>query len=105
MHHTNYTEWLNDIEYLEEIGRSSSAIDLVFDHITDLLEKQDFCEVDSILKDINVNDLSENIIYALLAVTLGSENWLDFREDFFERSRKELISRNKYYPNTLRGLH
>jgi len=85
--------WLNEIYQLDLDDKTDAAIDVLFDHVDDLLSAGEFDQCDEVLKDLDPNRLSNALIVAVLSITKAAGGHLPSRFHFAERSRASLSQR------------
>lgn len=88
-------------EFLEILYRKLNvdfSIDMVFDHINNLLLEKNFKEVNRILEDINIEQLQSFALLAFLTITIAAKDKLPSREVYYN-SLQDILS-----PNLLKGL-
>ena len=71
--------WLQQL-YAEQ--SETKAIDMVYNHVDDLLCASDFAAVDDILHVVNVSKLPITVLLSILVVTLGARHALTHRALF-----------------------
>ena len=97
-------QWLKEAIQLDEAGDYESAIDIIYDYIDDLLLEGEFIKVNTILKQVDTNILSEDLLVAFLSITLAAKQHLTARSNLFTRVEKTLKERNQYVKELLAGL-
>jgi hypothetical protein len=71
--------WLNDIYSFVSENKNEEAMDLLFEKIGNLLDGQEFKEVNFIIQSINLRKLNVNLLVGLLCITrCGTGTPLDF---------------------------
>lgn len=89
---------------LDRTGHTDAALDLLYDAVDEMLRRREFPEVDAILRDANVADLSINILIGLLTVTLPARSRLSSRAEFYTRVEDILRQRGEFEEGLLTGL-
>lgn len=89
---------------LEARGSEEASLDLIYDAIDELLRKGSFAEVDRILQEISVSELSVDLLLALLTSTLPAADRLQHRDALFSRIQKSLRDRDELDDTLLLGL-
>ena len=74
--------WLLEAVRLEETGQSDAALDIVYDHIDDLLIAGNYSEVDQIFKDITASNYSSSILIGILCITFYANEHLPSRAQY-----------------------
>lgn len=82
--------WLGDVYSLVARQRPDDAVDILFDHIDDLLLAGRFAHCDELLRAVDLARLDTNLIVAVLSITLMAAEHLPYRARFFERARRRL---------------
>ena len=85
-------------------GKRVPALNLLFGKVDDRLSGGRFDEVDALLKSLDVEGLSENIIVGILSITRRASDRLQFRKEFFEKAWKVVESRGRNVERLLNGL-
>lgn len=81
-----------------------ATLDIIFEHIDDLLTRGAFKETDRILAMVDVKQCSTEVLIGLLTTTLPARKRLGVREDFFFRVEREIRSREEWEEGLLKGL-
>jgi hypothetical protein len=91
---------------LDKLGRTDSALDLLYDSVDDLMRRGCFDELNSIISDQNQNveEHSVDILLGLLTSTLPARNRLPARVQFLSSVEEALKSRGEYEEGLLNGL-
>ncbi|MFO7561391.1 MAG: hypothetical protein R6X02_02005 [Enhygromyxa sp.] len=82
--------WLASLYELVEQGSIDEAIDLLFDHVNDLLFDDRADECDELLQAIDLDRLDTNLLVSLLSVTLPARAVLPSRPALVERVDRRL---------------
>jgi len=85
-------------------GQIDAALDLIYDRIDTFLLNCKFQEVDSILRGINPDGLSVDILLGLLTCTLPARTKLSTRAAFFVMVEQEIKKRGEWEVGLLSGL-
>lgn len=89
---------------LDGKGHVDAALDLIYDSIDEMLLHGNFAEVDMLLSDAPVNDLSVDLLLGLLTATLPARSKLTHRLDFLNQTRASLCERGELEEGLLSGL-
>ena len=89
---------------LDVSGHTDSALDLLYDAVDELLQRGEFEKLDSMITNVAVADLSENILIGLLTATLPARSRLPIRPKFFAEVEETLRKRGEYEDGLLSGL-
>lgn len=71
--------WLEGIYSLVAAGEPDAAIDILFEHIDDMLLAGDFIDCDAALRAIDLKRFDTNLLIALLSITLSAADKLPER--------------------------
>jgi hypothetical protein len=82
--------WLNDVYSLVYEGKPDAAIDVLFEHVDDLLLADNFPGCDAMLKTIDIKRLDTNLMVAVLSVTRRASDDLHERSAFRRRVEARL---------------
>jgi len=97
-------QWMALVRSEDTAGRRVPALNLLFGKVDDRLSGGRFDEVDALLKSLDVEGLSENIIVGILSITRRASDRLQFRKEFFEKAWKVVESRGRNVERLLNGL-
>lgn len=89
---------------LEARDYEEASLDLIYDSVDELLQKGEFAEVDRVLREISVDELSVDLLLALLTATLPAADRLECRSTLFIQIEKSLRERNELDDTLLLGL-
>jgi hypothetical protein len=89
---------------LVRMGRIEPALDLIYDAADHMMRKGEFAQLDSVLANVRVSDLSVDILLAILTATLPAKSRLPSRTRFFNEIEKSLRDRDEYEDGLLTGL-
>lgn len=101
---TNVAAFVEGANRLDKSGHSDAALDLLYAAIDKMLRSGAFPDVDAILRDVKVADLSMNILIGLLTTTLPVRRRLPARPEFFGRVESILRQRGQLKEGLLAGL-
>lgn len=97
--------FLEEFYSLVDAGRTSAAIDRLFNYVDSRFLAGRFLEVDRLLDDIDLARLDTRLIVAVLSITLCASPELPNRAAFFEACRERLqVLAPGRLENLLRGL-
>jgi len=82
--------WLGDVYSLVDRKRPDEAVDILFDHVDDLLIAGQFTKCDELLQTIDLKRLDANLIVAVLSITLAAAEHLPYRERLLVRVKERL---------------
>jgi hypothetical protein len=89
---------------LSRIGQIDAALDLLYDNIDALMTNGDFEQIDSVLRGVELESLSIDILLGLLTSTLPARTKLGSRKEFFVAVEKEIKRRGEWEKGLLTGL-
>lgn len=89
---------------LEARGKTSAALDLIYDQVDERLIQGAFSEVDNVLAKAETSRLSSNLLVGLLTITLPARGKLVHRAEFLDRVQRELNRRGELEDGLLIGL-
>ena len=95
--------WLAGLTKLDNIN-SYQAMGMAFDHIDDLLHAGNFCEVDQIITQLEIDALSTELLIGILTTTGPARSKLKHRDSFFKRVEKQTHNRGEWEEGLLDGL-
>lgn len=96
--------WLQRASQMEALGDDVAALDIVYDKLDNELSSGRFDECDALLSTLAVDELSVDILLAILTVTFPAHSRLQARHDFFQRVQDTLRQRGEYEGDILSGL-
>lgn len=82
--------WLDDVYSLVDQGKSEQAVDLLYEHVDDLLLAEDFKRCDALLQTVDLKRLDSNLMVSLLTMTAPAKAALPYRASLLQRARKAL---------------
>jgi hypothetical protein len=85
-------------------GKTSAALDLIYDSVDDLLRKGNFDQLDSMLAAFPIAELSVDMLLGILTATLPAKSRLPSRGKLFKEIEKTLKERNELEEGLLTGL-
>jgi hypothetical protein len=89
---------------LDKGGHSDAALDLIYDSVDELMQKEDFPKLDSILAKVRASDHSVDVLLGILTATLPARNRLRLRAKLFKDIERLLRERGEYEQGLLTGL-
>jgi len=89
---------------LDELDRTDTALDLIYDSVDELLCEGKFELLNSILSHTSVNTLSVDLHLAILTATLPAISRLPSRPRFFDEVEQVLRYRGEFEEGLLSGL-
>lgn len=93
---TARTVFIEDAQNIEAYGMLGKAIDLIRCYVIAHLKAGKFELLDSAFNEINVGQISTDLIYALLIATLPAKTKLPSRPNFWDRANTTLKHRREY---------
>ena len=73
-----------------EEGRTARALDVLFDHIDDMLCDGEFQRCDEVIQHIDLERLNTSLLVGVLSITLAAREKLNHRRQVVEAIRKRL---------------
>ena len=101
---THVAAFVERANQLDTSGHSDAALDILYAAIDKMFRSGAFADVDAILRDVTVADLSMNILIGLLTTTLPVRRRLPARPGFFQRVESILRKRGQLKEGLLAGL-
>ncbi len=95
---------IEQVLHLERENRPDAALDRLFAYIDNLLSDGQFIEVDEILQDTNVSEISMDIILGIATITLAAKDELRNRESFMTKAVEESNKRQEDTKELFYGL-
>jgi hypothetical protein len=89
---------------LDKAGHTNAALDLLYDSIDETMRKGQFEQIDSILTQLPVPELSVNVLLGILTATLPAKRHLRSREKLYRDIRVTLKNRPGFEEGLLTGL-
>jgi hypothetical protein len=96
--------FLEQAKRLAQRGQIDSALDIIYDQVDELLLAGEFHQVDDLLASATPEQLSIDLLLALLTSTLPAKSKLSNRSAFFRRVEDALQSRGELRDGLLIGL-
>ena len=90
---------------LDKQGYTSTALDSLLGYIDNKLHMGVFSELDQSISQLNLSELSINILVCILTSTLPAKSKLPSRTNLFSDIEKILKSRGEYEEGLLTGLN
>ena len=97
-------DFLNRARRLQHHGRLNSALDVVYNHVDEMLLAGMFPELDDRLVSINCDDYSVDLLLAMLTITHAAKSHLPHRKDFYNRVEDSIRRRGELEDGLLYGL-
>ena len=101
---TDATDFLARADRLDRLGRTDSALDLIYSHIDEMLLAGNFTEVDNRLVSAKCNVYSVDVLLALLTITYAAKRRLPHRQEFYARVERSIRERDEWEEWLLYGL-
>ncbi|GEM_PF-3160616 len=98
------TAFINRVQQLDRRGHTDSALDLLYDSVDELMRRQEFGHLDSLLARLEPSQFSVDILLGLLTATLPAKSRIPARATLFEKSEKTLTQRGENDVGLLTGL-
>ena len=89
---------------LHRTGYRNAATDLVYDRVDEMMRHDQLRELDSLLQSAPADELTVDVLLALLTATLPVKTRLTSRPEFVKRTERVLKSRGEYDDGLLTGL-
>ena len=89
---------------LEQRGRVSAALDLIYDSIDELMRIGEFDKLDTIIRTLPVSLLAVDVLLGILTATLPGRTRLSSRPSLYQQVEKSLRERGEYEDGLLVGL-
>lgn len=83
--------WLNDVYAHVAENAPDPAIDILFDHVNDLLFEDQFTKCNDLLHAVDLKRLDTNLLVALLSITAPARDVLSDREWLVKRIEDRLL--------------
>ena len=96
--------FISDAQQLVRVGRVEAALDLIYDRIDEMMRQDNLAELDGILPELSVAELSDHILLGVLTATLPIRTRLPSRPGLFGRIEQVLQERGAYEEGLLTGL-
>ncbi|HQZ66689.1 MAG TPA: hypothetical protein PLY87_16470 [Planctomycetaceae bacterium] len=96
--------FVDDAQRLASQGKVDAALDLIYDRADEMLLAGEFVALDSIIEGLDVEQLSVDVLLAVLTITLPAKDKLTTRNEFFECVKRTLKDRGEYMEGLLTGL-
>jgi hypothetical protein len=96
--------WMQTAVDLDVAGKLHASIDIIFDHVDDLHRQGEFYLVNEILKNIDVENTSMNVLISYLTITLCAKHKLEFRSEFFASVERSFNNKGINEKGLLDGL-
>lgn len=97
-------DFLDRARRVEDIGRTDSALDVIYNHVDDMLLAGKFLDIDARLASTDCDKYSVDLLLALLTITYAAKSRLPHRSDFFARAEKSIRDRGALEGGLLYGL-
>ncbi|MFC1759412.1 hypothetical protein ACFL2H_11705 [Planctomycetota bacterium] len=97
--------FVSHAQRLANKGQIDAALDIVYDRVDEMMLAGQFDEVNQTIADLNVDELSIDIILGVLTITLPGKSKLPDRNKFFEDAKRSLESRGEHCEGLLAGLN
>jgi hypothetical protein len=89
---------------LDRAGHRNAAMDLIYDRIDEMMRRDQMPALDALQQSVPVEELTVDVLLALLTATLPVKKRLKARPDLFERTERVLRDRGEYEDGLLTGL-
>lgn len=98
-------EWLSQVRSWDLEGLHRKAVQRLFDEIDEMCEHGAFADIDVLLSELDLSDMSTSLIIGLLSVTLPAKDLLPTRVGILSQARKTLSEREpERVDRLLKGL-
>lgn len=95
---------MNFLQQLKQMNNSDGALDRIFDFANQAMFDGEFDELDKVLKEVDVEEYSLDVLIGFLTATLPAASKLTHRTGLRRRIRKEAWRRKEWQKNLLDGL-
>ena len=102
--HADFAKWITDAINLERDGKTEQSLDVIFDHIDDLLLASKFEECASALDAIPVEQMTNAQLITALTATAPAQDRISTRRNFSYRVEAALRNRGANAGALLSGL-
>jgi|GEM_PF-5265289 len=96
--------WIEQAIELERNGKTEESIDVIFDHIDDLLLDSRFDECDEAIRAMPIDRMTNGQLITVLTATADAKMVLQSRADFYRRTKAALVAKSAHADNLLFGL-
>ncbi|MCI0643158.1 MAG: hypothetical protein L0Y72_18240 [Gemmataceae bacterium] len=99
-----YGSFVTYANKLDRAGHNDASLDLIYDSVDELLRASQFEECNEILKGIEVESCSIDVLLAILTATAPARSQLKSRDQFFQLVKSFVERRGLQEPGLLDGL-
>ena len=79
-------------------------LDAIYDGVDSMFKSGKFKECDDLLRSLNVDTISTDVLLGYLTSTLPAKSKLPYRPEFYKKVEETIRQRKEYEPDLLRGL-
>jgi hypothetical protein len=97
-------DFLDRARRLEDHSRLNSALDVVYNHVDEMLLAGMFSELDDRIASIECDKYSADLLLAMLTITHAAKSRLPRRKDFYDRVEESIRRRGELEEGMLFGL-
>lgn len=97
-------QFIFDAQRLAETGRVEAALDLIYEHLDEMMRRGELGNLDGILCGLPVADLPTDVLLGILSASLPMRARVSSRADFFSKVEKTLKERGEWEAGLLTGL-
>jgi hypothetical protein len=97
-------DFLDRARRLDALGRTDSALDVVYNYIDEMLLAGKFSEVDDRLSSTECDEYSVDLLLALLTITFAAKRHLPHRQRFYAQVEQSIRAKGEWEEGLLYGL-
>lgn len=97
-------DFLDRARRLDELDRTDSALDVIYNHVDEMLLAGRFAEIDGRLASVDCDRYSVDLLLALLTISHAAKRHLPQRPNFHTRAEKSIRDRGQWEDGLLLGL-
>ena len=102
--HADAADFLARADRLDKLGKTDTALDIIYDQVDEMLLAGRFEDVNRCLRDVKTDSYSVHVLLALLTITLAAKRKLPDRAGFYVRAADTLSMRGELEEGLLVGL-
>ena len=93
-----------DAQRIAEQGKVDSALDLIYERADEMLLAGEFSPLNKIISDLSVDNLTIDVLLAVLTISLPAKSKLPARSSFYLSVKQKLLERGEFREGLLTGL-
>jgi hypothetical protein len=97
-------DFLRPVLQLEKGGQLDPALDVLYDRVNDLLKARNFSALDMLLRQVDADAFSVDILLGLLTASLPAKSKLPSRSKFYAKAEASIKQRGEWEEGLLTGL-